>query len=235
MPRTGHRLATVWLLCMLCSCECVFGPNDAGLTQIWQNGAVLASGPPGVDAHSVYVYGGDRRLYALHRETGAVRWSVPLPGTNGTSDIRVVGDVVVAAVGTLLGLDAATGATRWSSNASENFGSLPFSVTDSVIYPSSYRGSGAIVAINVATGTERWRSNVVPPDTVVTLADQVRVLDPQPAGGSLVASFVLWKGPRVGHEVAWRSWSVRRGVESVRSCCPSGLRIFRRTHPSRLS
>jgi outer membrane protein assembly factor BamB len=112
----------------------------------------------------------DGRVYALDRATGAVRWTAPrvhmLPTENAAgvwNDVRPLaasGDLVVvgSSTGTVVALEAATGAERWRATA--NRGSIIFrpAVGDDAVYANHILGQ--LAAFDRTTGALRWMSGI---------------------------------------------------------------------------
>jgi outer membrane protein assembly factor BamB len=111
---------------------------------------------------------GDGTIYALDRESGEIRWSLPrlsdLPPTSIISADRdyralaISGSTLIAGslTGVVAGFDLATRSERWRFY-DRWLGSAVFRVTadDRSFYLPFF--SGELVAIDAATGTERWR------------------------------------------------------------------------------
>jgi outer membrane protein assembly factor BamB len=137
-----------------------------------------------------------QHLIKFARADGATRYIASIPNVSDAADVAVVrGIVVIAALGPLIGVDTANGAVRWIlSDAGDQFGFMAGTFDDSLYYPSKYKGLGEISAIDPRDGSRRWTSSVLPPDTNLTTADQVRIFGPNVSGSSLAASFVIWKG-----------------------------------------
>jgi outer membrane protein assembly factor BamB len=95
------------------------------------------------------VYGAGRGVVALDGRSGARRWVAPLPGT-GSVQLWPAADGVVVDAESLLRLDAATGATRWSGAAVESpaAGAVPAVVGGVLVVP-RVRG---VDAVDLATG-----------------------------------------------------------------------------------
>ena len=93
-------------------------------------------------------------VYALHADTGTVRWARPLI----TSEVLAVGNGGVYAAsqsGQLYALDAATGSIKWSDQFNEELGSPFPSVSGDIVYIAP--GGGYTYAFDAATGHQRWR------------------------------------------------------------------------------
>jgi eukaryotic-like serine/threonine-protein kinase len=121
--------------------------------------------PPVVDRGVVYVAGGRGMLsssgdvFALDAATGAVRWTVSIPGFGGYP-IAVDGEDVYVDGPHLLALDRASGARRWElmiGNLSDGGYSRP-AVDGDTVYVGG--GDGRVYAVNRATGSTRWSTPV---------------------------------------------------------------------------
>ena len=217
--RLGCVVLALLTACAVGGCDVGVGPRPASggvATAIWHVSNVAAIGPMGVDDSTVFVFDTSRVLHAYARRNGAPRWQVALPniGTNWGSD--VTSGTVVVAVDRLVAVDPLSGAERWRLSTPEGVGTLAMSTNDSLIFPTSYRGTGIAIAVDVRSGTERWRMSVLPTDSVASVRDQVRVVEPVVSGGFVASAFAWWKGsaqPKGGVAVldartGVRQWSV---------------------------
>jgi outer membrane protein assembly factor BamB len=121
-------------------------------------------------------------------------FDVSIADATSQTDVMALRNTVVLAVGPLVGVDPASGANKWLRTPADGLGQLPSTSDDSLVYPATYRGLGAISAIDPRNGTTQWTSSVLPRDTTVTSADYVRVFGPNKSGSLLAASFTIWKG-----------------------------------------
>jgi outer membrane protein assembly factor BamB len=122
-------------------------------------------GTPAVGDGRVYTFGATGLVNALDASNGAVVWSrnaatdagVEVPYWGFSSSPLVVGDlVIVAASGTLIAYDVATGARRWVGQANGGSYSSPHLATiDGVAQVLLMSGSGAI-SVAPADGTRLW-------------------------------------------------------------------------------
>lgn len=189
-----RALSAIAATLLLSGCNTLMGvgADDSTAKLLWNTG-VQVSGAPGVDANYVYAMDLQQHLIKFDRANGRVIFSTTVANAGDPWDINVVRGTVVAAAGPLIGLDTATAAVRWVL-ANDTYGLLPATSDDSLWYPSKRKGLGEISAVDPRDGTKRWTSSVLPPDSLVTTSDDVRVFGPNLSGGSLAASFVVWKG-----------------------------------------
>jgi outer membrane protein assembly factor BamB len=123
-------------------------------------------GTPAVGDGRVYTFGATGLVNALDAGNGAVVWSrnaasdagVEVPYWGFSSSPLVVGDlVIVAASGTLIAYDVATGAPRWVGQANGGSYSSPHLATiDGVAQVLLMSGSGAI-SVAPADGKRLWQ------------------------------------------------------------------------------
>ncbi len=109
---------------------------------------------PAVDADTVYVATGDRRVVALRASDGSVRWelpvSTPIDGTPALAGDRAY---VGLRNGNLLAIDRGSGAIRWSRDTRGAIFSSPL-----VYNGALYIGNGDLLeAIDARTGRSLWR------------------------------------------------------------------------------
>jgi outer membrane protein assembly factor BamB len=135
-------------------------------TRFWEsNGGPGPRGTPTLSHGRVYAFGATGILNALDAATGSVVWSrnvAPdagrkVPDWGFASSPLVVDDVViVAAAGTLVGYDLATGNRRWSGPHHGGSYSSPHRVTiDGVVQVVLLGGPGAI-SVAPANGSVLW-------------------------------------------------------------------------------
>lgn len=107
----------------------------------------------------------DGTIYALDRQSGAVRWTAPrvhpIPpepggGYGDNRSLGVVGDVVVvsSATGIIVGLNAATGSELWRINPRSGSPSGHVISTDGKL--AFFTASGRVFAVDAQTGAIRW-------------------------------------------------------------------------------
>jgi outer membrane protein assembly factor BamB len=198
---------------------------------------------PAVHAGVVYVPSDDGKLYALGAADGAVRWSVRIvekpivrlpfdrPDSRFDrfgSDVAIAGERLYVGThdGTVLCLDRATGARRWSFAAGDAVLAAPLVADGRVIFGSMDRH---VYALDTATGALQWKRDtqgavVSTPAlaggraVVGTRAYDLLGLDP--ASGA-----VAWK------RYVWMSWiessaTIRDGVAYVGSSDAAALFAF---------
>jgi glucose dehydrogenase len=129
--------------------------------------------PPLVAGDTVYVQDMRSNVFALDRETGAVRWERAYDvGTIGPNGLALAYGLIFGATGDtaeVFALDAATGDERWrvrlSNHPFEGIDMAP-AVYDSVVYVSTVGGNthgfnrggtrGVLFALDAATGATLW-------------------------------------------------------------------------------
>lgn len=170
------------------------------------------SGAPTVSGDTVYVAARDASGWAVRASDGRVLWQASglrdLAGWMGVSAPAVDGDLVVFpfASGQLLGVDAATGETRWTANvagrrpgraitAIRDLTGDPVITGNMVIAGSS---TGRIAAFDRSTGTELWnaREGAMSPvlaagNSVFAVSDDSRLVRLDIANGGRVWSVPL--------------------------------------------
>lgn len=136
-----------------------FLPSYPGALSGCLGGAVFHGG-------NVLAASEDGTIYALDRQSGAVRWTAPKvhpippePG-GGYGDNRrlgVVADVVVATsnTGVIVGLNAGTGSEIWRINPRSGSPSGSFVSTDGKL--AFFTASGRVFAVDALTGAVRWQ------------------------------------------------------------------------------
>ena len=110
---------------------------------------------PTVAGDAIYVLAGDGRVFALDRETGDVRWDVPIPNGFGTNSPSVAdGLVYVGGEGFVEALHAADGKTAWTFDTHHVGPMGTVVVADGVAYAGD--GGGSLHALNARTGDPLW-------------------------------------------------------------------------------
>ncbi|WP_458208091.1 outer membrane protein assembly factor BamB family protein [Haladaptatus sp. NG-SE-30] len=102
------------------------------------------------------------RMFALDRNSGAVRWTVEFPAEVRTSPIIADDNLVVGDTsGAVTVLDAATGVPRWRTAVGDAHVADGLAVADGTIYVGGTTADdpsrGYLVALDGTTGTEQWR------------------------------------------------------------------------------
>jgi outer membrane protein assembly factor BamB len=160
--------------------EPVWMHRDAA--RFWEsNGGAGPRATPTLSNGRVYSFGATGILNALDAGDGAVVWSrnpatdtgTKVPGWGFASSPLVVGDVViVAAAGTLVAYDAATGDRRWQGPESHSGYSSPHLLKiDGVAQVLLLGGRGA-TSVAPADGTLLWE-HPLPPDTRIVQPAQI--------------------------------------------------------------
>lgn len=144
----------------------VFAISRDGTRAIWTSAELPGpiNSSPAVDAETVYVGGGDGRLYAFNAATGAVRWQIREPSYITSSPALGANGVIYfgtgLGAGKLRAVRAATGADVWTfsptgtTDSSAAIESSPAIAADGTIYIGS--NDHFIYAVR-PDGTERWR------------------------------------------------------------------------------
>jgi len=115
--------------------------------------------PPAVAGGLVYVTGGTT-LYAIDPTTRSVKWTAQ----NLFAAPAVSGGVVFASIfapsGSIVALDASTGAQRWNKTMNTFWYDLPL-VSGETVFVGGRDGSGpAIFALSKTDGSEKWRARI---------------------------------------------------------------------------
>jgi outer membrane protein assembly factor BamB len=150
--------------------EPVWRHRDA--VRFWEsNGGAGPRSTPTIEGNRVYAFGATGILNALDARSGAVVWSRNIasdsarkvPDWGFSSSPLVVDDVViVAAAGTLVGYDLATGNRRWTGPSYGGSYSSPHRATiDGVVQVLLLGGPGAI-SVAPATGAVLWQHEWAP-------------------------------------------------------------------------
>jgi eukaryotic-like serine/threonine-protein kinase len=142
-----------------------------------------AEGPfeasPVISGDTLFIAGRDRRLYALSKEDGSVRYTVPL-GIFGdsSSTVAVIRDTVVVGTsrGEVLAVRAGDGRRLWSSEVADSVNAEVTVSGDGTTVLVNDAG-GRVTALDVGTGTVRWSTHVsaAPGSAPVVRGDQVLV------------------------------------------------------------
>lgn len=130
-------------------------------------------GWPAVTSAFVYIVGADFRLYALDRQSGTVQWE--FGGTSsdhhpGSPPTVVEGTVIVGTGGSVVAVNACTGAHEWTVRTDDqttNGGVLAgVSVGGDTVYASVARHDSRpgtrVVALDRESGSNRWSTDVTP-------------------------------------------------------------------------
>jgi len=109
---------------------------------------------PVVAGGTVYIGGGDFKVYALAADSGALRWTFPTTGPVH-SQPTVAGDLVYVGLldGRVVALDRATGAQRWQFQTGNPI-YRSFSVRGGRVYFGS--GDKVLYALDAASGRRLW-------------------------------------------------------------------------------
>jgi outer membrane protein assembly factor BamB len=165
----------------------------------WTIPGFVSIGRPGIDeSGGLYVIDTQHVVRAFARANQRTLWQTQLPrsGPLLNKDVVVAGGTIIVGDAYLYGLDARSGALRWSFTAEERAGDLELAANDSTVFAGSYLGAGELFAIDAATGTQRWVANVVPRDSVMKRGERFRVFGPVLRDAALYACFVWWQGTR---------------------------------------
>ena len=108
-------------------------------------------------------------LVGVARATGAERWRTVLPGRQAGDAVEVAGVVAVRVVDGLVGVDARTGAVRWSVGADPDYGwPLVAAGPDAVAVGGK---DGTVTVVEVADGRRRWSTRTEGPVAVLGTPD----------------------------------------------------------------
>lgn len=207
-------------------------PPRAGEVEIgrpfWRVKGAFANARPGIARGIVNVIDSHHVVRAIATKNRGELWRTRLPRTGPVSstDIVVVRGTVIVGDGWLFGLDAHSGAIRWSHSHPARAGDLDLASDDSTVYAGSYLGQGELFAIAATSGRERWVANVVPRDSIVAPGERFRVFGPVLHDGMLYACFVWWRGKRPG-------WIPSGGIAAVDALTGKvrWSRILPKAHP----
>jgi outer membrane protein assembly factor BamB/tetratricopeptide (TPR) repeat protein len=116
--------------------------------------AAIRTGPA-LDPASptLFLAGGDRRLHAVDRRTGAALWTEDLDDVPGGP--AVVGDLVVAgtASGAVFARETSTGRPRWRAQVGGAVVAAPVAVRDLIVLGA---GDGVLYALRARDGGKAW-------------------------------------------------------------------------------
>ncbi len=184
-------LAIVVLLEASASCAATSPDDNARAvgTILWQDTTIRAAIAAGFDGSSVFVIDTDRRLHVLSRADGSIQWSLALTATAFPQRVDAASGIVLIAAGSLIAIDTQTRSERWRSNTAERLGGLAFTLDGTTVYPTVYFGTGDALALDLLTGAERWRVNIMPQDSTVGAAGNVRTLAPAVHNGLVAVPF----------------------------------------------
>jgi outer membrane protein assembly factor BamB len=123
-------------------------------------------GTPAVDDEQVYIGDYSGWLYALDKETGALRWEQKLGGSIGASPVLFQGQIFMAVEfgdpdGKVFIVDAASGEIRWSSPYLGNHphASVSLDTTRGLAYVGA--NNGRFFCYDYQTGEQRWTFDMV--------------------------------------------------------------------------
>ncbi len=111
---------------------------------------------PAVDSERVYVHstGGDQKVYALDRRTGAIVWQLDAP--KGSSTPVLGNGLLYVSAEAILALNPATGDLQWRSTPFTSLGSL--AVYEGLVYAGGADPeSDALIALDAASGETVWQ------------------------------------------------------------------------------
>lgn len=115
---------------------------------------------PALDDDRIYLNSnGDWTVRALDAESGETEWTASTSA--GSRSIACDDGMVIVGPnsegGTLIGLEAADGAERWTVDVGTEVFSAP-AIVDGIVYAGSTNGD--VLAVDIDDGSERWRTNV---------------------------------------------------------------------------
>jgi outer membrane protein assembly factor BamB len=126
---------------------------------------VIARGRVFVTVENTQTYG--TKLYALDARTGAVDWSVALPGNYGFSALTYDGRHIFALNfdGVLTAFVASTGHKLWSSQMPDQIAFTgPPTAYNGVVYLTGASFGGTVYAVSEADGVLRWTDTTITGD-----------------------------------------------------------------------
>jgi outer membrane protein assembly factor BamB len=144
------------------------------------------------------VVGFSRGVFSLDPATGSGFKLADLPGEGVVTQLDPVvsGDTLLTISGrTMQALDLRTGQVRWQGVATGTSTRPPAVAGDTVLWPTSTDGNGALLAVDLATGTMRWQVGLGAATQiggVVATADTVFTSTP-PAAWSLQTGEQRWQ------------------------------------------
>jgi outer membrane protein assembly factor BamB len=144
------------------------------------------------------------RLTGLDAATGAVRWTLPLPGGGLYGDLAATGDgglAMVRADGTLEVVNLATGAVRWTRRTGT---SQALAAAGSVVF---FGADGRLTAYDAQTGRPVWTTSGLPAQPAAQLAGGLLLVTSTIQGGTAQAGSALGAVTAVRAatgRIAWR-------------------------------
>ncbi|MBA4067489.1 MAG: hypothetical protein C0501_28025 [Isosphaera sp.] len=175
---------------------------------------------PAVAGGRVYVVNYATRVYALDERTGDLVWEYPAApagppagpmAAHGTGPV-VLGDVVVAPLGVVTGLDARTGKVRWTGPKGRPLGWTHAGKHHVIVSGPGPKGDPAnrLTCLDAATGKELWATpaNVVASSFYLAFVAGDRLITVRPdeaAAGKGMASpaVVCYRLAPDGAEIQW--------------------------------
>lgn len=134
--------------------------------RFWEsNGGPGPRGTPTIDGGRIYAFGATGILNVLDAADGRLVWSrnvaadsgIALPDWGFSSSPLLVDDlVIVAAAGTLVAYDRATGVPRWSGDDGGPGYSSPHALTVAGVPQILLLAGGGITSVDASTGTRLW-------------------------------------------------------------------------------
>lgn len=146
----------------------------------------------------------DARLTGLDAATGAVRWTLRLPGGGLYGNLAATGDgglAMVRADGTLQVVSLADGAVRWTRRTGT---SQALAADGSVVF---FSVDGRLTAYDARTGRPAWTTSGLPAQPVMQLGGGLLLVTSAVQGGTAQAGSALGEVTAVtpaGGRIAWR-------------------------------
>jgi outer membrane protein assembly factor BamB len=138
--------------------------------RFWEsNGGPGPRATPTIDGGRIYSFGATGMLNVLDAVDGRLVWSrnvatdkgIPLPDWGFSSSPLLIDDlVVVAAAGTLVAYDRATGTPRWAGEDGGAGYSSPHALTVGGVPQILLLAGGGITSVDASTGTRLWGLSV---------------------------------------------------------------------------